>query len=156
MSELPKDNWDSWNLDTTSGETNNMTKTEIKNISGVINESSVIKVFPIAFQEIFKNANPVAQKKLFDHVNVYDDHLEFKITLDWQETIVPIARKNLLIDKVVPESLETHNGISYGKLSDNYIPEGFKITKEMLEQMANIMPALDYCRRENKYCMIST
>ena len=77
-------------------------------------------------------------------MKVYNDHFEFKLTVNGQETIVPIARKNLLIDKEVPGSLETHNGMSYGKLWGNYIPKGSEITKDMLEQMVNLMPDQDY------------
>ena len=129
----------------TPWEANAMIKNSQANIWDMINEfTSFVDSLPGWFKDIFKKAWPLTQKKLIDHVKVYDDHFVFKLAINNQETLVPISRKNLLINKEIPGSLETHNGMSYGKLSDNHFPEWQEVSLAMLQEMAKLMPAGDY------------
>lgn len=135
MSELPKDSINKAIVNVTLWkEANDM----------LIETYNYIANLPSWFKDIFKNADAKAQKKIFEHVKVYDNHFKFKITVNWQETIVPISRINLLLDKEIPGSLETHNGMSYGKLSDNHFPVWQEIRLVELQEMAKLMPAWDY------------
>ena len=115
----------------------------------MIEGNMYINNLPTWFQSIFKNADVDAQKKIFDHVKVFHNHIQFKIQKDGQEVIVPISRTNLLLDKVIPGSLETHNGMSYGKLSDNHFPIWQEIGLVELQEMAKLMPAGDYNPAKN-------
>ena len=154
MSDLPKDNSGTWNKifqpDITPGTANAMVKASQIDMWNMIKEfTDFVSSLPDWFKEIFKNAWPLAQKKLIDHVNIFDNHIQFKIQKNGQETIVPIARKNLLLDKEIPGSLETHNGMSYGKLSDNHFPVWQEIGLTELQEMAKLMPAGDYNPSKN-------